>query len=361
MNSITILGGGELWTVESMKEFINRGYEVSLVCKKKSEIINPAKSTSAEIFELNISGDLNPFTIFRLVNIFRQKKINIVIANTGKDLRLSGLASKFLKNVKVIARQGIDSPLKNNLVYKYVYNHLASAIVANSESTKNTMLKNASWLDHNRIKVIYNGITPQTFDKSKTADLRKVLGFSENDFIVGFIGRLSVQKGLIFALEGFKLLAEKFDNAHLLICGEGELRNDADNFIIKNNLQNKIHLLGFRKDIPDLMRTIDVLLTPSLWEGFGIVLIEAMASGKPVVASMISSIPEIIEDGVSGILIPPENSNSIYDALSRLLSNPGMCRQLGKNGLKIFNEKFTSYKMIKSYEEVFDRLLRSRQ
>jgi glycosyltransferase involved in cell wall biosynthesis len=343
MNSITILGGGELWTVESMKEFINRGYEVSLVCKKKSEIINPAKSTSAEIFELNISGDLNPFTIFRLVNIFRQKKINIVIANTGKDLRLSGLASKFLKNVKVIARQGIDSPLKNNLVYKYVYNHLASAIVANSESTKNTMLKNASWLDHNRIKVIYNGITPQTFDKSKTADLRKVLGFSENDF------------------EGFKLLAEKFDNAHLLICGEGELRNDADNFIIKNNLQNKIHLLGFRKDIPDLMRTIDVLLTPSLWEGFGIVLIEAMASGKPVVASMISSIPEIIEDGVSGILIPPENSNSIYDALSRLLSNPGMCRQLGKNGLKIFNEKFTSYKMIKSYEEVFDRLLRSRQ
>ncbi|HEY7752128.1 MAG TPA: hypothetical protein VH917_07525, partial [Ignavibacteriaceae bacterium] len=62
---------------------------------------------------------------------------------------------------------------------------------------------------------------------------------------------------------------------------------------------------------------------------------------------------------VSGILIPPENSNSIYDALSRLLSNPGMCRQLGKNGLKIFNEKFTSYKMIKSYEEVFDRLLRS--
>ena len=353
INSITIYGGGEVWMLTAIEEFIKKEYNVTLVCKKGAEIITHAIGTCTEVLPLDISGDLNPFTIFKLRQIIRKRKISVVIANTGKDLRLSGIATLLIRNITVIARQGVDYPLKNNFRYRFAYNNLAAEIVANSEATKQTMLKNAPWLNADRIKVIYNGIYSEAYNKNKTKDLRKDIGLNENDFLIGFVGRLSVQKGIHYALEAFKIVSEKFNNVHLLICGEGELKNDVEKFILKNKLQNKVHLLGFRKDIPDIMRTIDVLLTPSLWEGFGIVLIEAMASGKPCVATKTSSIPEIVADGESGFLVPPRDSQSIAEALAKLISNPQLVREMGQAGLRIVNDKFTIDRMIKEYEALF--------
>ncbi|HSL88120.1 MAG TPA: glycosyltransferase family 4 protein, partial [Ignavibacteriaceae bacterium] len=278
---------------------------------------------------------------------------NVVIANTGKDLRLSGIASLFLKNIKVIARQGIDYPLKNNFRYKVAYKKLADRIVANSEATKSTMLKSAPWLKPERIKVIYNGIDPAIYKSENTKDLRNEFGFAEDDFVIGFVGRLSIQKGVQYALDALKSVIEKYSNVRLLICGDGELRGDVEKFVSENKLEGKIHLAGFRKDIPDIMKTIDVLLTPSLWEGFGIVLIEAMAAGKPCIATDTSSIPEIVEDGANGFLVPPKDSQSISESLIKLISDPQLVRQMGQAGIETVNQKFTIDKMIKEYESVF--------
>jgi glycosyltransferase involved in cell wall biosynthesis len=353
INSITIYGGGEVWMITAMKEFIRKGYNVTFVCKNDAAIINHSIEAGIETIPINISGDLNPVTIFKLNNIFKKKSINIVIANTGKDLRLSGMASLFLKDIKVIARQGIDYPLKNNFWYKVAYKKLAERIVANSEATKTTMLKSAPWLIAERVKVIYNGINPELYKQEYTKNLRNEFGFDENDFVIGFVGRLSVQKGVQYALDAFKSVIEKCSNIHLLICGDGELRGDVEKFVSENKLESKIHLAGFRKDIPDIMKTIDVLLTPSLWEGFGIVLIEAMASGKACIAADTSSIPEIVEDGVNGFLVPPKDSQSIADSLIIMISDPQLVHQMGQVGIKTVNNKFTIDKMIKEYEKLF--------
>lgn len=353
INSITIYGGGEVWMITAMKEFIKRGYGVTLVCKKNAAIIYHSIEAGIETIPINISGDLNPLTIFKLYDIFRKKQLNVVIANTGKDLRLSGLAALFMKNIKVIARQGIDYPFKNNFRYKIAYNQLADIIVANSEATKSTMLKSAPWLKEERVKVIYNGINPELYKPVHTKDLRNEFGFEKDNFVIGFVGRLSIQKGILYALEGFNIVNKKHNNVRLLICGDGELKSDVEKFISENQLEQKVHLAGFRKDIPDVMKTIDVLLTPSLWEGFGIVLIEAMASGKPCVATKTSSIPEIVEDSVNGFLVPPEDSQSIAESLIKLISNPQLVRQMGQAGIQTINEKFTIDKMIKEYEKLF--------
>jgi glycosyltransferase involved in cell wall biosynthesis len=174
--------------------------------------------------------------------------------------------------------------------------------------------------------------------------------------IIGFVGRLNVQKGVKYMLEGFKSVAEKFKNVHLVIAGTGELENMLKEFTTEYKLEKRIHLLGFRKDIPDLMRTFDIFLLPSLWEGFGIVLIEALAAGKPIVATNTSSIPEIVEDGRNGILVPPENSEAISDALTRLISEPELKTKFGKEGQKIVQEKFTTERMINNYEKIFSEM-----
>ncbi|MFO7526382.1 MAG: glycosyltransferase family 4 protein, partial [Ignavibacteriaceae bacterium] len=156
-----------------------------------------------------------------------------------------------------------------------------------------------------------------------------------------------------YALDAFKSVSENHPNARLLICGEGELRVDVEKFISENKLESKIHLAGFRNDIPNIMKTIDVLLTPSLWEGFGIVLIEAMASGKPCIATNTSSIPEIVEDGVNGSLVPSKDSQSIAESLTKLIADPQLVRTMGQAGITTVREKFTIDKMIKEYESIF--------
>ena len=339
-----------------MKELAERGYKVTLICKPEAEIIQQANEAGIDILPIRIAGDFDPFTISEIAGIYRKRKIDIVIANVGKDIRLAGLAAKFVSGISVIALHQVDREIKNNLRYRLTYNSLIKLIFVNSFATKNTLLKSALWLKDEKIKVIHHGIDYQKYSETNNTDLRNQLGISQQDLIIGFIGRLSVQKGVKYMLDAFSLVAEKFKDVHLVIAGTGELEGMVKEFVTKFNLENRIHLLGFRKDIPNLMRTFDIFLLPSLWEGFGIVLIEAMAAGKPVVATDTSSIPEIVEDGRNGILVLPENANAISNALTKLISEPELRTKLGKEGQKIVMEKFTIERMINNYEQIFSEM-----
>ena len=356
INSITIYGGGEVWMFTVMKELAERSYNVTLICKPDAEIIKYAKKESIEVLPIRIAGDFDPFTVSQLTKIYKKRKTDIVIANVGKDIRLAGLAAKCVSGVSVIALHQVDRELKNNLRYRFTYNSLADMIVVNSFATKNTLLKSAPWLASEKIIVVYHGIDYEKYSASNTKDIRMEFGLSRQDLIIGFVGRLSVQKGIKYMLDAFKLVLEKFKDVHLVIAGTGELEGMIKEFRVKANLEKNIHLLGFRKDIPDLMRTFDIFLLPSLWEGFGIVLIEALASGKPIVASDASSITEIVEDGRNGILVPPKSAEAISVALAKLISEPDLRITFCIEGQKIVHEKFTIIRMINDYEKIFNQL-----
>ena len=356
INSITIYGGGELWMLTVMKELSARGYKVSLICKPEAEIIKHVDN-NIDVMPLRIAGDFDPVTISHLVKIYKKRKTDIVVANVGKDIRLTGLAAKLVPGVSVIALHQVDREIKNNWRYRFTYNFLADMIVVNSNATKNTLLKSASWLKDEKIIVVYHGIDLGKHSAANTKDIRSEFGLSQQDLIIGFVGRLSVQKGIKYMLDAFRMVVEKLKNVHLIIVGTGELEGMVKDFIAKFNLEKRIHLLGFRNDIPDLLKTFDIFLLPSLWEGFGIVLIEAMASGKPIVATNASSIPEIVENGRNGILVTPENAEAISDALKKLISEPELRIKFVKEGLKIVQEKFTIDRMINDYKKIFHELL----
>jgi glycosyltransferase involved in cell wall biosynthesis len=361
INSITLYGGGEVWMLTVMKELAKRDYKVTLICKSKAEIIKYANKDGIDVLPIRIAGDFDPLTISKIAGIYQKRKIDIVIANVGKDIRLAGLAAKFISSVSVIALHQVDREIKNNLSYRITYNSLADLIVVNSVATKNTLLKSAPWLVGEKINVVYHGIDYQKYSQTNTTDLKSQLGLAQDNLVIGFVGRLNVQKGIKYLLDGFKLIAEISRNVHLVIAGTGELEGMIKEFVSKFNLENRIHLLGFRKDIQDLMKTFDIFLLPSLWEGFGIVLIEAMAAGNPIVATNTSSIPEIVEDGRNGILVPPENAEAICDVLVKLISEPELRIKFGKEGQKIVREKFTIERMINDYENIFDEITETKK
>ncbi|MBD3410574.1 MAG: glycosyltransferase, partial [Ignavibacteriales bacterium] len=140
VNSIPIFGGGEVWTLEAAKEMERRGHAAVVVCREGAELKPRAERAGVDVVEFPFGGDLDPLAIRRAARLLNKFLIDVVVANTDKDLRLFGLASKFGGRAAIVARKGVDRPLKNALRYRLAYNRLASAVVANSESTKRTML-----------------------------------------------------------------------------------------------------------------------------------------------------------------------------------------------------------------------------
>jgi glycosyltransferase involved in cell wall biosynthesis len=280
------------------------------------------------------------------------------VANIPRDIRIAAIAKTFAHRTRLVALHQVDKPLPNRWNYKLTFNNMADALVVNSHSTKRTLTTSNPWITAQRIEVIHHGLpqpkaeaftnTPQT--------LREDLGISTEAFLFGFVGRLAEQKGVLPMLAAIDEFFRENEHAHLVIAGSGELEKKARQFVSSHDLDNRVHFLGFRSDVPELMSQFDVLLVPSLWEGFGLVLVEAMAVGTPCIASRVSSIPEIVDHEQNGFLVTPANTTELVEAMRRFCNDPAFARQLGAAGKAKVQSVFVEEKMISAYEKLFDDL-----
>lgn len=360
VNSIQMFAGGEIWMLTAMRGLRERGHRVSLICRPETELARRAIEENFPVFTMSFRGDFDPISILKTTRILRKIHPDGILTNMDKELRIAGLAAKLAGVPVVLPRRGSDYPLKNSLAYRFSYTKLAAAALANSESTKRTLLKNAPWLPGKRIRVIYNGIDPKPYLSPPKKNLREEFGISENDFVIGFVGQLDERKGIWDLLEGFRLFVREWKNTTLFLCGVGPLRGEIQEFARKNDLEAKIKLAGFRDDVPEIMKMVDVLALPSLWEGFGIVVIEAMAAAKPVIVSRASNLPEIVSEQ-EGILVLPNAPLELAEAFRMLVSQPKLRQKLGRNGRKRVLNFFTQDPMIDALESYFYELLSERQ
>lgn len=356
-NSIQMFAGGEIWMLSTMQELRNRGHEITLLCRPDTELARRAQALNFNLLQLPIRGDFDPLTIFHISRFLKKNKIDIILTNMDKELRLCGMAAKFVKpRPVVISRRGIDYPLKNKIHYRFSCNRLAGFIVANSESTKRSLLKNAPWLNPDRIQVIYNGINPDKYQPENTRSLRSEFNLAPNAPLIGFVGQLDERKGIDNLLPAFKKVTQEIPDAVLLMVGTGVMQQRIETFIMQNRLERNIRLVGFRNDIQNIMRTIDVLVLPSWWEGFGIVIIEAMAAEKPVITTNVSSMPEIVIHQETGLVVPIKDEEQLFRAMLELVQNPEKARRMGKRGCEVVMAKFTISGMIDQYLALFNKL-----
>lgn len=352
-NSIQMFGGGEVWMLRTLTELQKRRHRVALLCRPKTELAVRAEEQGIHVYHFKFRGDFGPLAILRAALLLRRASIEIVLTNMDKELRIVGLAAKLFHRCVVIPRRGVDYPLKNKLHYRLSYNWLADCIIANSQATKAALLKNAPWLDEQRIHVIYNGIDPAPFQQPAKTCLRSILSLSKQAALIGFVGQLDERKGIACLLEAFARTDGLFPQAHLLLVGEGRLKTMVERFAADNGLGNRIHLLGFQKNVEEVMKAIDMLVLPSLWEGFGIVLIEAMAAGKPTITTNVSSMPEIVVDGETGRLVPVNDVSALSTAMNELLADPTNATRWGENGRRRVVKHFTIERTIDHLEKVF--------
>lgn len=353
INSIQMFGGGEVWMLRTLRALQERGHQVWLCCRPETELAKRAVAQGVPVKLLVFRGDFDPVTIALLARFMKQEHIEVVLTNMDKELRLGGLAAKIAGVPAVFPRRGIDYPLKNRWRYRLAYNVLATRVIANSEATKQALLRNAPWLDSERIEVIYNGIDMQPFLQPSGRCLRTEWGVPQEAPLLGFVGQLDERKGIEVLLKAFGRVYRQMPQVRLVLAGRGSLQEMIESEMRRQNWGSAVLLPGFMDDVISVMQAIDILLLPSLWEGFGIVLIEAMAAGKPVISTNTSSMPEIIVDGHTGYLVPPGDSKGLADRAIALLQNPSLREQFGNAGRERAIELFTLERMIDQLENLF--------
>jgi len=347
--------------LRALQALQERGHRVWLCCRPEAEVGKRAIEQKIPVKFIAFSGDFNPITIFQLARLMKRERIDVVLTNMDKELRLGGMAAKITGVPVVIPRRGIDYPLKNRWRYRFSYNVLATRIIANSQATKRALLRNAPWLDSERIEVIYNGIDVQPFSQSSSHDLRLEWGIKKNEPLLGFVGQLDERKGIRVLLAAFQRIKREIPNARLVFVGRGPLHEMIENEIKAHRWSDAVLLPGFWDDIVGVMQAIDILLLPSYWEGFGIVLIEAMAAGKPVISTDTSSMPEIIVDDQTGYVVPPGDAEALAEHTIRMLQNSVLREQFGRAARQRVTELFTMERMIDQLENLFQREVNKRR
>lgn len=187
--------------------------------------------------------------------------------------------------------------------------------------------------------------------------LKQELGLSADSILMGLVCRLVEQKGVRYALEAFQQVATDSPDAHLLIAGEGPLRAALQAQANSAGLGKRVHFLGWRGDIPVLMAGLDVFLIPSLWEGFGLVMLEAMAQQRPIIGSGVSAIPEVVHDGETGLLVPPRDPAQLAQAMRLLLVDKPLRQHMGLLGRDRLETHFSAEKMVEDTAALYHTLV----
>jgi len=220
-------------------------------------------------------------------------------------------------------------------------------------------------IESQRVVKIYNGIEIDEYrmDYDKEAihvksSLREEMGLKKDIPIIGVIGRLVWQKGFEYFIEAIPGLLKKFKDARFLIVGEGKLEEELKLKSKRLGLEDKLIFTGFRSDIKEVLASIDVFVMPSLLEGLPMTLLEAMAMGTPIVATDIDGITEVLDNGKTGLLVPPKDTKALTDAITYLLVHSDKAYQIGLTARKVVEERFRVDVMVQKVEEVYEELLR---
>jgi glycosyltransferase involved in cell wall biosynthesis len=331
VNTQRTWGGGEKWNQDVIADLFLQGYHPMFISSVSSPLARRLRDLGIHGYELRINRlkFLYPLKVFKYARIFRRENVGVLVTNVSADMKTASMAAKLAGVPKIIYRRGSAIPVVNTRINRYIFRRVLSRIIANSQETKRTILaKNESLVPEDKIKVIYNGIQLSRFKGGTDPMYHNV----EEEIVLGCAGRLSVEKGHALLLEMMELLKEKEIRFRLLLAGEGKLSEILKSKARNLGVDHLVEFLGFVDHMPSFYSSIDILILPSQYEGFGYVLIEAMASRKPVVAFNVKSSSEIVEHGKTGYLVPPNQIHEMADRVLELAADKALREQMGENG-----------------------------
>lgn len=304
--------------------------------------------------------------LFHLIKIIKSGQYHIIHTHTSKAGFLGRIAAKLCGVSAVVhsphgtVLEGYFSPLVTK-TYAYMERFtapMAQCIIGLTTREIDQYL-DAKIGKREQYTYIYNGIDIERFSKT-TKDrntIRNELNIPVDAVVCVTVGRLVPVKGQADLIEAFQKVTQKHPNAHLIIVGEGELHASLLEQTKACDLTNCIHFLGWRSDVADLLGASDIFVLPSLNEGLGLVLIEAMAQKLPAIATDVGGVPEVVVDGQTGILVTAQSPNHLSDKINLLISDPELRHKMGQAGYQRALAQFSIQSTVSKTENIYDQLL----
>ena len=333
-----------------------RGHKVILACHKASILAEKAKEKDITVYEVNMVKQAHLITIPRLVNIIKKEKVDIVSTHSSVDSWAGGIAAKLTGRCLVRFRHNLYQIGRDPLT-RLIY-YLPDKIIAISDSIKDILV--GCGLKIERINVIHSSVNPDLFNLS-WKDLRKELCITPETIVIGNTSTFAQVKGQEYLLQAFNTIARKIPCILLFAGRLNEPHRTRYLSYIEDELRNRVIFLGHRDDIPRVLKTIDVFVYPSVLEGLGTALLEAMAMERPVVVSDIPTFRYFISDMHNGVFFKLRDPVDMADKVVSLMKNHDLQEQLGRNARTTVTEKFSLDAMLSSTEEVYEEVLKRRQ
>lgn len=341
-------GGGETEVLQLLNYLAAWRHQNHLLCHPDGLLWAAATKAKIRTIPARIRNDLDMRSVPFLRRLIRREKYDIVHFHTKRAHALTLCLGHVCPEVRFVVTRRMDYPVTNNWYHRYLYNRRVDGVVALSQKIANVLV--AGGVLRENIRVIYTGVEPDQFQTAQCPN-RNV-----RELVVGTVAVLAERKGHRFLLEAAAQLKRQGLRIRYRFAGEGPEREPLQAITRKLGLQQDVTFEGFVSDVANFLSGIDISVLPSLYEGMGVAVLEAMAAAKPVIASRVGGIPELVDDGVTGFLVSPGDPTALAAAMTRLISQKGLIDEMGIRGRDRVQQRFTMEQTAKEVENYYYEL-----
>lgn len=336
------------------------GHRAMLVAHAAGELRQRA-AEGLELMPLAPKTEMDLAAAWRLSRLIRQLRPDVIHAHDPHGVAVAALALSMWiggsgsarSAPRLVAARRVDFHIKGNALSRWKYRQVDCFICA-SDVIRRMLISDG--IPSDRAVTVYEGIDLARVKAAPPADLHADLWLPHHAPIVGNVAALVPHKGQRHLIDAAAIVVRKVPDARFVIAGEGELHAALERQIRDHGLEKHVFLAGFRPDILSVHKAFDIFVMSSVTEGLGTSLLDAMACGKPVVATTAGGIPEVIADQATGFLVPPRDHEAMADAIVRLLRDEPLRRRVGLAGETRVREEFSADRMVRETLTVYQRV-----
>ena len=321
-----------------------------LVCPRGSAIAEAAGENVAALYTVPMKGDLDLLFGTRLARILKKEEPDILHLHSRRGADIMGGITARLTGTPCVLTRRVDNP--ENRSWAKVKYRMYQKIITISEGIREVLI--SSGVPPGNITCVHSAVDASRYSSPCDATwFREEFGIRENEMACGVVAQFIERKGHKYLLEAIPAITSESPNVRFLLFGKGPLEGKLKAMCLDLGISNRVIFAGFREDLERVMGCLDLLVHPALMEGLGVSLLQAASAGVPIVGTRVGGIPEIVKDSVNGHLVPPGDVPALVSAVTRLLSDRDLGRDLGKAGRKIAGEEYSISSMVEGNLEVY--------
>ncbi|MGA2259949.1 MAG: glycosyltransferase family 4 protein [Acidobacteriota bacterium] len=346
VDSEPVWRGGQDQLLTLLRGLIVRGHRLDMICHPQTLLEERAREAGVTVHPLAIKSEVGPIGFLRILAIIARVRPQILAFNTPRPVLLGILASRLFRVKARIVFRRVNFPLRKNFITRLKYNWGSDCIVAISESIRQQLRTDGVPGSH--IRTIYEGIDLTPFPKRETSILRR----PGEPTVIGTVAHFSSEKGLCYLIEAASLIPDVHTRMRFVLVGDGACRRDLEIRVRDHGLEDCFHFAGFQKQPIPYLSSFDCFVLPSLSEGLSSAILSAMAASLPVIATNVGGIPELVQHGENGLLVPPADPVALAQAIQRLGNDPAEAYRMGRQGRLRAERQFTLQRMILQMEQL---------